>query len=339
MAQFLSTAPTYIFGRDHDECVAALNIYFIHNPKLHKTVMIKGVKHSEIILSKGRRLYLPFEFIKIGTEIYCMGEKLGAGVYGKVLFARNIISGKNVAIKVQEVTNVERVNLQCQLTAKFGIGAGFGENAEIKIQSRKHNATKSYMVLRLASGSFEDYLKSFHRRDLSSLYASLRPYITDFRQIRRIHILTILHEICHQMIDMHAAGYAHLDMKPDNVLMVEESPFISDFGLSYPIGKSVRKYRSKEHSGHIAPERYNAKDEKDGIIMISKELDYWSFGAMLERITLYYRPMHDLMPIARRLREINPSRRMSLESAGEQIEALIKRHFKMEAYMANSIVR
>ena len=89
----------------------------------------------------------------------------------------------------------------------------------------------------------------------------------------------IIKNICKSIIGCHKRNIVHLDIKPENILMNQNYPILTDYGCSRSIGSHVdvlqtgtRQYRAPE----LNNEGYKA----------SPQADVWSFGVMLYALSI-----------------------------------------------------
>jgi serine/threonine protein kinase len=78
---------------------------------------------------------------------------------------------------------------------------------------------------------------------------------------------------------LHAAGHAHLDLSPDNVLLVDRRPRLIDLGASRPLGSWLESGETLGTDGYRAPEL----DGAPGAV-VTTAMDVYSLGAVLLRI-------------------------------------------------------
>jgi serine/threonine-protein kinase len=95
----------------------------------------------------------------------------------------------------------------------------------------------------------------------------------------------IFHEVAQGLAHMHARGFAHADIKPNNILVSEDDHVkIIDLGQACAIG-TVKK-RIQGTPGYMAPEQAHRQ-------AITEKTDIYNFGA-----TMYWVPVHDVIPTA-----------------------------------------
>ena len=74
---------------------------------------------------------------------------------------------------------------------------------------------------------------------LEKLDLNFDKYMKKKKDLNVIHLLEIIKKIIRGLYQMHQYGYAHLDLKPDNIMMKNPfEPVLIDFGLVLPIVKT-----------------------------------------------------------------------------------------------------
>lgn len=193
---------------------------------------------------------------------YELMEFAGSGGMGAVYRALNLLDQSIVAVKI----------LQPHIVARNPEYAGLFEREARHAQSLDHphivkvfdsgkDDDLSYMVMEWVEGS------------------SLEDVITRERlSIDRVTV--IFEQICSAVASAHQRGIIHLDLKPANILLIEDvkpEDFVKviDFGLSRVIskesGSTVTKFRGTHQ--YCAPEQFGGK--------VSLRSDIYSLGATL----------------------------------------------------------
>jgi serine/threonine protein kinase len=75
---------------------------------------------------------------------------------------------------------------------------------------------------------------------------------------------------------LHATGNAHLDISPDNVLLVDRRPRLVDLGASRPLGSELQPGEELGTDGFTAPELAGAPGGR-----VTAAMDVYSLGATL----------------------------------------------------------
>lgn len=163
---------------------------------------------------------LEHSFIKHGANIYALGghdDYLGRGSFGKVKLAENR-AGSLIAMKIK-IIKVVRLGRsasassaesnEAKVAAVFGIAHG-----EVKRSISDNNRQfKTYIDYEYLGIALPDYLAEVH----NTLTESQR-FLLACEIIRKVMLL-------------HEAGYGHLDLKPENIVVDENGvPHIIDYG-------------------------------------------------------------------------------------------------------------
>ncbi|MCH2134281.1 MAG: serine/threonine protein kinase [Phycisphaerales bacterium] len=98
-------------------------------------------------------------------------------------------------------------------------------------------------------------------------------------------MVSIFHQVAQGLMHMHGRGFVHADMKPTNVLVLDDQSIrIIDLGQACPIG--TVKPRIQGTPGYIAPEQANRRE-------ITPQTDIYNLGAMM-----YWVLVREVMPTA-----------------------------------------
>nr|GMD69205.1 CBL-interacting protein kinase 2-like [Ipomoea batatas]GME10888.1 CBL-interacting protein kinase 2-like [Ipomoea batatas] len=215
-------------------------------------------------------------------ERYELGRFLGQGTFAKVYYARNLVTGESVAIKVIDKDKVLRVGLMDQIKREISVMRLVRHPNILHLYEVMATKTKIYFVLELAKGGelFNKVAKGKLKPDVAWKYFQQLINAVDF---------------------CHSRGVYHRDLKPENLLLDEDENLkISDFGLS-------ALAESKHQDGllhticgtpaYVAPEVINRKGY-DGA-----KADIWSCGVILYVMLAGYLPFHDsnLMEMYRKI--------------------------------------
>lgn len=160
-----------------------------------------------------------------GLTIIC---HCGGGAYGQVYYCSDI-SGKHLALKI---------------ISKLSFGANW---------ARELNGITNYRKL---SEDIPGLLRIYHvGEDESSFYYTMEPadelpdregYAAD-TLARRLEsgplgcdeLVRVLQKIIDGIAVLHEAGFAHRDIKPDNILFISGEPKLADLGLLSPLNSTL----------------------------------------------------------------------------------------------------
>uniref|UniRef100_A0A8C9VH38 non-specific serine/threonine protein kinase n=1 Tax=Scleropages formosus TaxID=113540 RepID=A0A8C9VH38_SCLFO len=230
---------------------------------------------------------------------YRLLKTIGKGNFAKVKLARHILTGREVAIKIIDKTQLNPTSLQKVSLQLFEV-----------IETEK----TLYLIMEYASGGeVFDYLVSHGRMKEKEARAKFRQIVS------AVHY-------CHQK------NIVHRDLKAENLLLDADSNIkIADFGFSneFTLGSKLDTFCGSPP--YAAPELFQGK-KYDG-----PEVDIWSLGVILytlvsgslpfdgqnlkelrERVLRgkYRVPFYmstDCEGILRRFLVLNPSKRCTLE--------------------------
>ncbi|MFD3539116.1 serine/threonine-protein kinase [Streptomyces sp. NPDC058662] len=97
----------------------------------------------------------------------------------------------------------------------------------------------------------------------------------------------LLTEICEGLAHLHGSGWVHGDLKPDNVLLMEDgSVKLSDFGLATELTGSHGTHGYAPPMGtldYLPPERWRAPLGEHGV-QVRPSADIWALGIMIHEL-------------------------------------------------------
>ncbi|XP_029925453.1 MAP/microtubule affinity-regulating kinase 4 isoform X2 [Myripristis murdjan] len=244
---------------------------------------------------------------------YRLLKTIGKGNFAKVKLARHILTGREVAIKIIDKTQLNPTSLQ-KLFREVRIMKGLNHPNIVQLFEVIETDKTLYLIMEYASGGeVFDYLVSHGR--MKEIEARAK-----FRQI-----VSAVH-YCHQK------NIVHRDLKAENLLLDADANIkIADFGFSneFTLGNKLDTFCGSPP--YAAPELFQGK-KYDG-----PEVDVWSLGVILytlvsgslpfdgqnlkelrERVLRgkYRVPFYmstDCEGILRRFLVLNPSKRCTLE--------------------------
>lgn len=111
-------------------------------------------------------------------------------------------------------------------------------------------------------------------------------------------------------MDIHSAGFAHLDVTPANVLSSNGDPVLIDFGLAERIGETLVAPRGTP--GYIAPEVYK-------LYNVTSASDVYSFGVVCGQLLEIYLPGCSLQLLGSKLARDSTTNRIC-----EELEYAVK---------------
>ncbi|XP_042477586.1 CBL-interacting serine/threonine-protein kinase 23-like [Macadamia integrifolia] len=204
---------------------------------------------------------------------YELGRTLGEGTFAKVKFARNVETGKNVAIKILDKENVLKHKMIGQIKREISTMKLIRHPNVIRMYEVMASKTKIYIVLEFVNGG-----------ELFDKIASKGRMKEDDARKYFQHLINAV-DYCH------SRGVFHRDLKPENLLLDASGNLkVSDFGLS-ALPQQVREdgllHTTCGTPNYVAPEVINNKGY-DGA-----KADLWSCGVILFVLMAGYLPFED----------------------------------------------
>ncbi|XP_029699341.1 MAP/microtubule affinity-regulating kinase 4 isoform X3 [Takifugu rubripes] len=244
---------------------------------------------------------------------YRLLKTIGKGNFAKVKLARHILTGREVAIKIIDKTQLNPTSLQ-KLFREVRIMKTLNHPNIVQLFEVIETEKTLYLIMEYASGGeVFDYLVAHGRMKEKEARAKFRQIVS------AVHY-------CHQK------NIVHRDLKAENLLLDADSNIkIADFGFSneFSVGSKLDTFCGSPP--YAAPELFQGK-KYDG-----PEVDIWSLGVILytlvsgslpfdgqnlkelrERVLRgkYRIPFYmstDCEGILRRFLVLNPAKRCSLE--------------------------
>lgn len=211
-------------------------------------------------------------FASVDMERYQKLEKVGEGTYGKVYKARDIRTGRLVALKRTRLdqdeegvpsTTLREVSLLQMLSHSIYI---------VRLLCVEHVAKEGKPLLYLV---FE-YLDS-----------DLKKYIDEHGNgqtgipIPRADIKRLMYQLCKGVAYCHSHGVMHRDLKPQNLLIDKKNGLlkIGDLGLSRAFSVPLKSYTHE-----VVTLWYRSPEVLLGATHYSTPVDIWSIGCIFAEL-------------------------------------------------------
>jgi hypothetical protein len=237
---------------------------------------------------QSKEYLMAIESLKSGRDVIDRYEKsrfktmqvLGAGTYGEVSLVRDIKTGRDLVIKkmLKAPDNPE---------ASFEI-----IGTELVALRKLHSICRDHLVC--YDGFFEDeenyYITSeYLGKDMITLQAYLekRRDTMQNRNVDREREIKIAKSLIRSLSAIHAAGIAHRDLKPDNILVSQQTGDVRyiDFGLACWDGECERSFTTGT-TWYSSPEQMESKlgigePSADWTLARFKSGDVYALGLIL----------------------------------------------------------
>uniref|UniRef100_A0AAQ4PEZ8 non-specific serine/threonine protein kinase n=1 Tax=Gasterosteus aculeatus aculeatus TaxID=481459 RepID=A0AAQ4PEZ8_GASAC len=189
---------------------------------------------------------------------YRLLKTIGKGNFAKVKLARHILTGKEVAIKIIDKTQLNPTSLQKVSPLFLFQGAGTKIKHPLQLFEVIETDKTLYLIMEYASGGeVFDYLVSHGRMKEVEARAKFRQIVS------AVHYC-------------HTKKIVHRDLKAENLLLDADANIkIADFGFSneFTLGNKLDTFCGSPP--YAAPELFQGK-KYDG-----PEVDVWSLGVIL----------------------------------------------------------
>lgn len=207
---------------------------------------------------------------------YELGRVLGQGTFARVYYARNVESGKSVAMKVVGKEKVVRAKMMDQMKREISVMKRLKHPNIVELYEVMATKSKIFLAMELVRGG--------------ELHAKVSKEGKLEEQVARSYFRQLISAVDY----CHSRGVFHRDLKLENLLLDQEGKIkITDFGLSAIFeeeeGNSVLLRTSCGTPHYVAPEVVNKRGQGyDG-----SKADIWSLGVILYVLLAGYLPFHD----------------------------------------------
>ncbi|KAL6223740.1 hypothetical protein ACLB2K_002598 [Fragaria x ananassa] len=203
---------------------------------------------------------------------YELGRMLGHGTFAKVYHARNLKTGKSMAMKVVGKEKVMRVGMMEQIKREISVMRMVKHPNIVELHEVMASKSKIYFAMDLVRGGelFAKIAKGRLKEDVARVYFQQLISAVDF---------------------CHSRGVYHRDLKPENLLLDEVGDLkVTDFGLS-AFSEHLKQdgllHTTCGTPAYVAPEVIGKKGY-DGA-----KADLWSCGVILYVLLAGFLPFQD----------------------------------------------
>lgn len=217
-----------------------------------------------------------------------LDSHIGQGTYGKVEKARDIISGKVVAIKKVKVEVASDEENKKGRQAIGNLGIHFTTIREIKVMREITHPNIMGLLNVFVEGDFMNLVMEHMESDLKK--------VLDSRvRLSESHVKCIMLQLLDGLKELHSWWFVHRDLSPANLFVNAEGVFkIADFGLTRMYGWYMKDVRF-QHEGKTVDwnERltdrvvtlwYRPPELIFGATKYGSAIDMWSAGCIFAEL-------------------------------------------------------
>ncbi|KAJ4930295.1 hypothetical protein JOQ06_019300 [Pogonophryne albipinna] len=188
---------------------------------------------------------------------YRLLKTIGKGNFAKVKLARHILTGKEVAIKIIDKTQLNPTSLQ-KLFREVRIMKGLNHPNIVQLFEVIETDKTLYLIMEYASGG------------------EVFDYLVSHGRMKEVEARSKFRQIVSAVNYCHTKNIVHRDLKAENLLLDADANIkIADFGFSneFTLGNKLDTFCGSPP--YAAPELFQGK-KYDG-----PEVDVWSLGVIL----------------------------------------------------------
>ena len=257
---------------------------------------------------------------------YRIESSLGRGGFGLTYRARDLLGERDVAIKECFPAGCEREDFNVRPSDFAARGCLEAFRRAFHAQAQRLKALEHPSIVAL--------LDVFDENDTTYLVMSLLEGPTLLEQVEQNGPLQSEAAIAHfeKLADaldaIHSAGFLHLDVKPENAILVNGSPVLVDFDLLVPREKPDFNTRPLSLSTQIGTPGYAPLEQYAQHAKLSPATDVYALGATLYHLLTGEAP---LSAVDRAAGVALPALSQTLPQLETQLSGAIERALRLDA--------
>ncbi|XP_077137909.1 serine/threonine-protein kinase SBK1-like [Ranitomeya variabilis] len=201
-----------------------------------------------------------FEFTHTSEKDYELLKTLGSGTYGKVVMATEKKTGNKVALKLMKKRRTKHENFLRELCLSIHLSGNEG----------------IIFTHPIYVDSDDFYVLTQDLAPAGTLHSLIEPGVG----IPEVKVKRCALQLARALEYMHDQRLVHRDVKPDNVLLMDQDCFhvkLSDFGLTQTIGSLVPSMSFI--IPFMSPELCQLR--RHDALVLRPSIDTWAFGVLL----------------------------------------------------------
>ena len=205
--------------------------------------------------------------IKNGYKIYT-GKLLGSGLTSFVYEGEIIETGQRIAIKIIDKLSIKKIKHIINNEIKIlNLLKDYPEF--IRLYDNFEDISKYYLIFEYADTCLNDIIKCINTNDI---FFYLKQLLVGMIKLSKLHII-------------------HNDIKPANILMINNQLKISDFGMS----DLIEDMNDTQYGSICGSPYYMNLNKYNGIH--SLETDFWSFKIIYYQMVYGQHPFHNIKTV------------------------------------------
>jgi serine/threonine protein kinase len=207
--------------------------------------------------------------IKNGYKIYT-NKLLGSGLTSFVYEGEIIVTGQRIAIKIIDKLSIKNKKIKNIINNEIIILKLLKDYPEfVRLYDNFEDISKYYLVFEYAESCLNDIINSI---DTNNIFFYLKQLLIGMIKLSKLHII-------------------HNDIKPANILIINNQLKISDFGMSEFI-----EDLNNTHYGSVCGSPYYMNINKYNGIH-SFETDFWSIKIIYYQMVYSQHPFHNIKTV------------------------------------------
>ena len=244
---------------------------------------------------------------------YEFGAPIGSGGAGTVYRAKDLETGRAVAIKVLRTKLMDNPAVHQRLAQEFRAATQLEHPNIVRALDMGIDGNTSYLVYELVEG------------------ANLGDRIVARKRLSEGEAVRIITQIAQALHYAHLRQVIHRDVKPDNILVLPDGRAkLTDFGLAKDYNNDQALTR---HASGLGTPNFMAPEQFADAKSVGPRADVYALGATLYSAVTGILPFAAKTPFAilvKKEREI-PSARATVPGLSEQVDQAIRKSLHPEA--------
>ena len=212
------------------------------------------------------------EELKVGDIIkqrYTLVQFLGSGSFGEVWLAHDLMTGRDVALKIYLSLDPAGVE---EFQREYSNSADLSSPYLLTPEYFDVHNRRPFLVMKFCENGSSSKLSG---------------------QISEDRLWTFIHDVASGLEVLHSQSdpIVHQDIKPDNILVDSNGHFlITDFGISKRLRATMRRQSKRDVSSGAMP--YMAPERFESMSKLNPASDIWSLGASIYELATGELPLN-----------------------------------------------